>query len=196
MRKVIPGNAVLIPEKAKKVFEGVIHDVYQWPQELFDGTKTTFEMLKRADSATVLAIVDGKIVALKEEQPHRGAKHVFPTGRVEPSDGSVLAAAQRELLEETGYEFINWRLVDVIQPATKIEWFVSAYIAWGVKSRSVVKLDAGEKITVELCDLEEARQIVAADKRYMIETYELLESVKAVADLQHLPKFEGQEVDR
>jgi hypothetical protein len=29
------------PASAKKVFEGVLYDVYQWPQKLYDGSTAT-----------------------------------------------------------------------------------------------------------------------------------------------------------
>ena len=35
-----------VPKQAKRVFKGVIFDVYQWEQEMFDGTKEIFEKLK------------------------------------------------------------------------------------------------------------------------------------------------------
>ena len=57
MRKFVPATAKLIPEEAKKVFQGEIFAVYQWPQEMFDGSFATFEMLRRADTVKILAVV-------------------------------------------------------------------------------------------------------------------------------------------
>lgn len=105
MRKIIPKDAVLIPDAANRVFKGVVYDVYQWEQELFDGSHATFEMLKRPDTASVLPVVDNKVVILNEEQSHRGFKITFPSGRVDPADTSMLETAQRETFEETGYRF-------------------------------------------------------------------------------------------
>ncbi|KKP89624.1 MAG: NUDIX hydrolase [Candidatus Moranbacteria bacterium GW2011_GWC2_37_73] len=34
-----PKSTQLIPEHAKKVFSGTFFDVYQWEQEMFDGSK-------------------------------------------------------------------------------------------------------------------------------------------------------------
>ena len=31
-----------LPEQAKKVFDGEIFDVYQWDQEMYDGSTETF----------------------------------------------------------------------------------------------------------------------------------------------------------
>ena len=57
MRKYIPEWAKLVPKEAKKVFSGVIYDVYQWPQEMFDGSMQTFEMLGRPDTVKILAVL-------------------------------------------------------------------------------------------------------------------------------------------
>ena len=66
MRTIVPENINGIPADAKRVFEGVIFDVYQWQQKMFDGSTETFEVLKRPDSVEVIAIKDGKMVVIHE----------------------------------------------------------------------------------------------------------------------------------
>ena len=68
MKKVIPSDAVLVPNQAERVFKGMIFDVYQWPQKFFDGTEGTFEMLKRPDTVSVICVVDDKILVIDDEQ--------------------------------------------------------------------------------------------------------------------------------
>ena len=63
-----------VPSQAKRVFKGIIFDVYQWEQELFDGSKQTFEMLKRPDTVEVIAVKDGSILMSRQSQPN---KHDF-----------------------------------------------------------------------------------------------------------------------
>lgn len=188
MQRVLPKDAILIPRSAQQVFSGQIFDVYQWPQQLFDGQLTTFEMLRRPDTVLIMAVKDGQLVMLHEQQPNRQARTNLPGGRVEPTDASWLAAAQRELLEETGLRFASWRLVDVIQPQTKIEWFVATYIAWDFESQQQSQHDAGERITMELLTLPEVKQAAVR-----ISAYEssLLRGAADVEDLLRLPEFEG-----
>lgn len=89
MKKVIPNGSVLIPDNAVRAFQGMIFDVYQWPQKLYDGSEFTFEMLKRTDTVSVIGLVDGgKILVIDDEQPHLGSRRSFPGGRVDPSDAS------------------------------------------------------------------------------------------------------------
>lgn len=85
-----------VPSQAKRVFKGIIFDVYQWEQELFDGSKQTFEMLKRPDTVEVIAVKDGSILMSRQSQPNKHDFFSLFGGRVEP-DEEPLAAAQREL---------------------------------------------------------------------------------------------------
>ena len=135
-----------IPPSAKRVFQGQMFDVYQWEQELYDGTRRTFEKVRRADTAVVLPVTpDGKIILAKEEQP---GKKLFLTtvgGRIEDGE-DPLAAGKRELLEETGYESAEWELLAARQPLTKVDWAIYTFIAKGCVRVAEQKLDGGEKI--------------------------------------------------
>lgn len=196
MQKVIPKDSVLVPDVAERAFKGQIYDVYQWPQELFDGSNETFEMLKRTDTVSVIAIVDNKILVLNEEQPHLGGRQNFPGGRVDYSDESILAAAKREILEETGYSFKNWRLVRVWQPHTKIEWFVHVLLAWEVDNVQPTKHDPGEKITIEKLSLEQVKELANNSVGYIGDSALLLRPVNSIDDLIGMSEFTGQTVDR
>lgn len=68
-----PTSKQPIPKHAKRVFKGIIFDVYQWKQKLFDGSFTTFEKIKRKSTVMVLPITkDGKIILTQQEQPLEG----------------------------------------------------------------------------------------------------------------------------
>ena len=99
-----PKSKQPIPENAKLVFKGQIFDVYQWEQELFDGSRATFERLKRPDTAVVFGVLpDGKILLTEQEQPGKPPYIGATGGRIDKGE-EPLAAAKRELLEESGYE--------------------------------------------------------------------------------------------
>lgn len=192
MQKVVPLDAVLIPPNAQCVFRRVIYNVYQWQQPLFDHTEATFEMLRRADSVSTIGIVGDCIIVLKDEQPHRGSKLSFGGGRVDPGDRTILAAAQREMREETGYSFKNWRLVKVWQPHTKIEWFIYVFIAWDGDKTAEPHLDGGERITVELLPFQTVKQLATARTPYLDESDTLFSGAQSVRDLLQLPEFAGK----
>ncbi|HPN14961.1 MAG TPA: NUDIX hydrolase [bacterium] len=137
-----------IPETAKLVHKGIVFDVYQWEQELFDGTKTTFEGLKRPNTVQVIPLLGDKIVLAKEQQPLTRERYTFLGGRQEPGE-EPLETAKRELLEEAGLSSDNWEMISAYEPSGKIEWTVCIYAARDCQKISEQKLDAGEKIELE-----------------------------------------------
>ena len=188
MRTVLPKNAKLVPETAKRVFKGKIFDVYQWEQELFDGSHATFEMLKRPDTVNVFAIKDGKLVVLEQEQPRLGVFYSVAGGRHDNPKESELDAAKRELLEETGMKFKNWRLIHAIQPFVKMEWFVYTFLATDFESEVEPQLDSGEKITKKMMTLAEVKAIIdGLDASSRLDfSREVFDKVNTIGDLEKL----------
>lgn len=161
-----PKSKQPIPDHAKKVFDGVLFDVYQWEQELFDGTKTIFEKIKRPDTVVVFPVLDnGKIMLTEQEQPGMEPFIGATGGRVD-EDEDVLEAAKRELLEESGYEASEFILWDAQHPTSKTDWVVYTFVAKGLKKVSDMNLDAGEKITLKLVELDEFIEI-AINKNFV-----------------------------
>jgi 8-oxo-dGTP pyrophosphatase MutT (NUDIX family) len=196
MKKVIPADAVLIPDQAERAFQGMIFDTYQWPQKLFDGSEHRFEMLKRPDTVSVICVVEDKLLVIDDEQPHLGSRQSFPGGRIDDTDATVEAAAQREILEETGYSFKNWRLIKVSQPYRKMEWFVYLFVAWDVAEKREPVLDPGEKIDVSQLSFDDVKALVMQGKGYLGESVDIFEKAGGLDGLLALPEFQGQEVDR
>lgn len=146
-----------IPDNAKKVFEGVIFDVYHWEQEMFDGSTATFEAIKKRDTVVVVPTSEGKIIVNDEEQPGRPTFISLPGGMCEKESTDPLLEIKRELAEETGYTTDDWKLLFVADPLGhhKIEWNNHFYIAKNCKQTVTPHLDPGEKIQTRLITLEE-----------------------------------------
>lgn len=189
MRSVIPAKARLIPPEAKCVFRGIIFDVYQWQQQLFDGSYATFEMLKRPDTIEVLAIKDGKLVVLEEEQPGRPSFYGIPGGRHDHEAESELDAAKRELAEETGLSFKTWKLLDVTQPVPKIDYFIYYFLATDFAGELPQQLDAGEKISVTSVDFNELQALLHNPKARYLANH-ITESVTSFEALTQLPEYQ------
>lgn len=181
-------NESKLPENSKLVFKGVIFDVYQWEQELYDGTTATFEMLKRPDTAGTIAIVDDKIVVLRDEQPHRGVTLTFPNGKVEPGE-SWLTGAQRELLEETGMAFADWKLIYVQSNIPRMEYSNMYFLAQNLISRGEQKLDPGEKIEVLLKDFDEVKELCDNEEEYTRFAKPVFDQVQSLEELINLPEL-------
>jgi ADP-ribose pyrophosphatase len=134
-----------LPRTAKRVFSGVIFDVYQWKQRVFDGSIRTFEALRRCHTVEVIATKGSTIYIARQRQPRKGWTYSFFGGRQEPRE-SPLAAAKRELLEESGLSSKDWRLFKVYAPYSKIDWKIYVYVARDCCKVREPKLDGGEQI--------------------------------------------------
>lgn len=155
-----------IPPNAKRVFQGIIFDVYQWEQALYNGETAIFEKLTRPETVAVLPVTDdGQILLIEEEQPGKSSCWSAPGGRVELGETNE-AAVLRELLEETGYQPETLELWFAVQPVTKIDWTISMFIARGCRQVSAPQLDGGEKIEIRSVNLESFMELVCTDQYY------------------------------
>lgn len=208
MRKFIPEKAKLIPAEAELVFHGKIYDVYQWPQEMYDGSIETFEMLRRADTVKAIAVltpeeqkrlrnvrdlsadeVGDKIIITRQMQPGRDWFYDYPGGRMDEADVNELEAVKREMREESGLELQNWKLVAVKQPFTKIDWLVYTFVATGLIGQTEQELDAGEKIEVELATLEKIEQLAKTDESQYLR-FKDFDKVRGGAKLEDMVELE------
>lgn len=210
MRKFIPEKAKLIPAEAKLVFRGEIYEVYQWPQIMYDGSTETFEMLRRPDTVKAVAVLTpeeqerlqniqdlsasesgDKIVITKQMQPRKDWFYDYPGGRMDETDVNELEAVKREMREEAGLEFRNWKLVAVEQPFTKIDWLVYTFVATGLIRQVEQNLDAGEKIEVKLATLEKIEQLTKVDEsQYLkIRNFEKIRQGAKLEDMAELYKY-------
>ncbi len=148
-------KAAGLPEHAQQVFRGVIFEVWQWQQELFDGSFATFEKLRRNDSSVVIPVLEnGNVLIAYDEQPGRGPVFTFPGGESETGE-SPEEAAVRELLEETGYVPERLKLLRSSAPSSKIAWTIHTYVGQGCRKVQEPELDAGERITLKEIALDE-----------------------------------------
>ncbi|TAL14854.1 NUDIX hydrolase [Patescibacteria group bacterium] len=175
----LPENAYLIPDDAKLVFKGILFDTYQWQQEMFDGSFQTFEMLRRPDTALVIAIDNGQIVLLDEEQPGGIVqKNRLPGGRIESGE-NPLEAAKREIVEELGERYEKWALLEVKQPAIKIEWFTYVYVAMNKIAEQPTTHEVGEKIEINRVSFDEFKKSQESQGQKV----QMLEGVNSIDEL-------------
>ncbi len=185
-----PKSKQPIPADAKKVFTGVIFDVYQWEQKLYDGTTTTFEKLKRPDTVVTFPVLDdGRIILAEQEQPGKVPYISAIGGRIDEGE-DILVAAKRELLEETGYKAEHFTLWKADQPTSKIDYAIYFFIAKGLKKISEPSLDGGEKIKLKFVTFNELIDL-STDKKFMEKEIllDLLEAKFVPAKKEELKKL-------
>jgi ADP-ribose pyrophosphatase len=101
----------------RSVYRGHFLDVRRDEVRLPDGLCTVREYIAHPGAVMVIPLLDdGRVVVeLQYRYPVGQAMIEFPAGKLEP-DEPVLACAQRELLEETGYRAREWARAGLMHP--------------------------------------------------------------------------------
>lgn len=157
-----------IPVDASCIFSWVLFDVYQKDVKQFDGSIKTFERVKCFDIVKAICIVEDKIIILHELQPWNIERTSLPWGMVDKWEDPH-GAIQREIVEETWYDFQNIRLLFTV-PANMwlVESYRHIYLATWVISIWEPMLDSGwEKITVTFMSLDECIERIIEDPRFL-----------------------------
>jgi 8-oxo-dGTP pyrophosphatase MutT (NUDIX family) len=105
---------------------------------------------------------DEQLVLIRQFRHGVGRVHYeLPAGVCDPSDGSLLDAARRELLEETGFGGRHWQewMVLSANPALQTN-LCHTFLATDVELLQPPSLEATEDLTVHLVPRKEARRIV------------------------------------
>ena len=169
-----------LPENATLAFEGKLFDIYQWEQTLYDGTTAIFEKVVRPDTITVFPVMDdGRILLIKDSQPHRSTIITTPSGRVDEGETPEITAP-RELLEETGYTADIWEPFYTNEPYGKVDWVIYAFVAKKLKKVKEPSPDAGEKTEAYPVTFDELIAIARDAERYRDDFTQVV--LRALAD--------------
>ncbi|MEK7557232.1 MAG: NUDIX domain-containing protein [Patescibacteria group bacterium] len=151
----IDGYQKPLPVDAKKVFQGKIFSVWQWEQELYDGSYATFERIARPDYAFGVGVLeDSRIMLLYDEQPDREAVLTPAGGKVDEGE-TPEEALRREFLEETGFEIGEIREWFAYRPSTKMEMVTYGFIARSLKRAGEARPEPGERMREVTYSFEE-----------------------------------------
>lgn len=132
--------------------------------ELPDGTRVPdYYVLEYPDWVNIIARTrDGRFVLI--DQYRHGLQRTdyeLPAGCCEPTDASPLAAAQRELREETGYgggTWCEWMHL-APNPSTQNNW-THCFLATDVERLSDQQTEASEDIRIHLLTRDEVHALL------------------------------------
>ncbi|HTH54225.1 MAG TPA: NUDIX hydrolase [Edaphobacter sp.] len=134
------------------------------------GVKNTREVIRHNGSVVILAVDESKNprdpdIILERQYRHAAGQFLLelPAGRVEPGE-STLAAAKREMIEETGYRAKRWALLTkyFASPGFLGEW-MQIYLARDIRD-GIAQPEADEQIEIIRMPLSEALALASANK--------------------------------
>ncbi len=111
-----PGGPVA--EHSERLLQGKIFDVVRTRLELPSGLRQELLVVEHPGAVAIAARTDAGELVLVRQYRHAAREHLLeiPAGRLEPGE-EPLAAAQRELAEETGHRAREWRALTTFLPA-------------------------------------------------------------------------------
>ena len=138
---------------SQELFKGHFLHAFRDTVRLPDGSDATREYVTHPGAVMVIPLLPeapGGLRLVLERQYRYPVKRVmieFPAGKLDPGE-DVLACAQRELQEETGYQAKEWARAGVLHPVISYSTeFIEVWFAQGL-SLGERHLDEGEHLDV------------------------------------------------
>ena len=128
--------------------------------------KGTFDVLGFSNWANIIALTpDQKLVAIRQyRQGSESFTMEIPGGAVDPGE-DFLAAARRELCEETGYTSTRWKLIGEVCPNPAfMNNTCQTFLAEDCILSDSTNFDPLEEIETQLIDVAEVPEMVRTGK--------------------------------
>jgi ADP-ribose pyrophosphatase len=155
---------------SKLAYKGKVFSVFTDKVEEPGGSINERDVIRHNGSVVILAIDEAKNsgdpdVILERQYRHAAGQFLLelPAGRIEPKE-APLAAAKREMIEETGFRAKRWTLLTkyFASPGFLGEW-MQIYLARDIRE-GAAQPEADEQIEIVRMPLSEAMAMVAANK--------------------------------
>ncbi len=158
MSSLTPGYPHLMEEgiASEELFKGRFLHAFRDTVKLPDGKTSTREYVVHPGAVMVVPMLDdGRVVVERQYRyPVRRVMIEFPAGKIDAGE-DVLACAQRELFEETGYVAAEWARAGVLHPVISYSTeFIDIWFARGLIQHERM-LDEGEFLDVFAATFEE-----------------------------------------
>ena len=155
---------------SKTVFQGRVFSVTSDDVEEPGGVRVRRDMVRHPGSVVVMAVDNSrprgeKLLLLERQYRYAADARLWevPAGRIDPGE-SQLAAAKRELLEETGFTGTEWQRALRFYPSPGfLDEVMHLFLARGLK-KGKARPEDDERITVRFFPLQQAIRMAMSGK--------------------------------
>lgn len=146
---------------SKPIYKGKVISLQVDTVTLPNGGTSTREIVRHPGGVSVLALLDGKMLVVEQYRKPLGKSQIeIPAGKLDKDGEDPLAAAKRELEEETGYRSDHLTYICSYYTSPGFADEIMHMYFTDQLEKSEMKLDEDEFLVCEAITLEEAQRYI------------------------------------
>jgi len=149
--------------ESREVYRTRIFDLHHHRRHHHQRGQHDFYVLKAPDWVNIIPLTDDEDVVMVRQFRHGTEDFTLeiPGGMVDPEDANPMAAARREMREESGYDSDDIIELGKVHPNPAIQGnYCHTFLARGVRPGPKIELDTTEETEVILVPLASIKELI------------------------------------